>query len=294
MSTEDVSQRFVNIDSWPAKDAVDAMIDGQLAAVASIQPLSSKLADAATAAAARLADRGRLIYVGAGTSGRVAAQDGVELFPTYGWPNERLVYVVAGGPTALVESAEGAEDDVDEGAGEIEKLNVGENDVVIGVAASGRTPFTIAALEVARQKGALTIGIVNNPGAPLLETADFGLVAETGSEVVAGSTRMKAGTAQKAILNILSTTIMLQLGKVYKGLMVNMVISNKKLRHRGAEIVHKLSGVSMDKADAALTEANNDIPTAVLIGFGLEKNDAAALLARHKGHLGASIEALKG
>ncbi|WP_411819658.1 N-acetylmuramic acid 6-phosphate etherase [Hyphococcus formosus] len=294
MSTEDVSQRFVNIDSWPAKDAVDAMIDGQLAAVASIQPLSSKLADAATAAAARLADRGRLIYVGAGTSGRVAAQDGVELFPTYGWPNERLVYVVAGGPTALVESAEGAEDDVDEGAGEIEKLNVGENDVVIGVAASGRTPFTIAALEVARQKGALTIGIVNNPGAPLLETADFGLVAETGSEVVAGSTRMKAGTAQKAILNILSTTIMLQLGKVYKGLMVNMVISNKKLRHRGAEIVHKLSGVSMDKADAALTEADNDIPTAVLIGFGLEKNDAAALLARHKGHLGASIEALKG
>ncbi len=292
MSTELVSDRFGGIDSWSAEDAVDAMIEGQLSAVAAIRPLSPLIAKAAMAAAARLSERGRLIYVGAGTSGRVAAQDGVELHPTYGWPNERLVYIVAGGLSALVESVEGAEDDAEAGASEMERLGIDENDVVIGVAASGKTPFTLAALEVAREKGALTIGIVNNQDAPLLKAAEFGLVANTGSEIVAGSTRMKAGTAQKAILNILSTTIMLRLGKVYKGLMVNMLISNRKLRHRGAEIVHLLCGISMDKADAALTQAGDNIPTAVLIGFGAEKERAEALLEQHQGHLGESIHTL--
>ena len=293
MSTELVSDRFGGIDSWSAEDAVDAMIEGQLSAVAAIRPLSPLIAKAAMAAAARLSERGRLIYVGAGTSGRVAAQDGVELHPTYGWPNERLVYIVAGGLSALVESVEGAEDDAEAGASEMERLGIDENDVVIGVAASGKTPFTLAALEVAHQKGALTIGIVNNQDAPLLEVSEFGLVANTGSEIVAGSTRMKAGTAQKAILNILSTTIMLRLGKVYKGLMVNMLISNQKLRNRGAEIVHLLCGISMDKADAALTQAGDNIPTAVLIGFGAEKERAEALLEQHQGHLGESIHTLR-
>ncbi len=293
MSTELMSERFSNIDQWTTQEAVDAMIESQLSAIAAIQPLSVKIAAAADSAAHRLRDRGRLIYVGAGTSGRVAVQDGVELQPTFGWPSERLAYVIAGGITALVESVEGAEDDTTSGQSRIESLNVGANDVVIGVAASGKTPFTIAAVEAARKSGALTIGITNNEQGILLGSAEIGLAAKTGSEVLAGSTRMKAGTAQKAMLNILSTVIMLNLGKIYKGLMVNMIISNKKLQQRGAQIVQKLSGVSLKQAAAALKEADNDIPIAILLSLGLDLQQSEALLISHRGHIGAAIKTLK-
>ena len=292
MSTELASERFRNIDEWSVESAVEAMIEGQLSAIASIKPMSDNLAKAASAAAERLSNQGRLIYVGAGTSGRVATQDGVELYPTYGWPNERLVYILAGGESALVESVEGAEDDSKAASSEIMKLNITPNDVVIGVAASGKTPFTIAALKTAQDLGALTIGIVNNENAPLMEVSDFGMVASTGSELIAGSTRMKAGTAQKVILNILSTSIMLSMGKVHRGLMVNMVISNKKLRQRGAEIVKMISGASIDQSRDAIIAADDNLPLAILMGFGLEKKNAADLLNDNSGHLGASIATL--
>ena len=292
MSTELVSERFRNVDVWSLESAVDAMIEGQLAAIASIQPASNAIAEAAKASAARLSGAGRLIYVGAGTSGRVAAQDGVELFPTYGWPNERLVYILAGGENALIESAEGAEDDAEAAAREIGQLGITNADVVVGVAASGKPPFTISALETAQNAGALTIGVVNNENSPLLNVADHAIVASTGSEIIAGSTRMKAGTAQKAILNILSTGIMLGLGRVHQGLMVNMVISNEKLRQRGAEIVSMISGASIDESKNVLSAADDDIPVAVLMGMGLEKDKATNLLDNHNGHLGQSIAAL--
>ena len=292
MSTEMASERYLHIDEWSVESAVEAMIESQLAAIASIMCISDKIAEAATAAAARLSGQGRLVYVGAGTSGRVAAQDGVELYPTYNWPNERLFYILAGGENTLVESAEGAEDDEGAATAKIDQLHITECDVVIGVAASGRTPFTIAALRSAKEQGALTIGISNNVDAPLIRNADFGIVACTGSEPIAGSTRMKAGTAQKAILNILSTTIMLSLGRVYQGLMVNMVISNKKLRQRGAEIVERVSGASIDASKEALIAADDNLPVAILMGFGLEKQIATDLLNDHKGHLGATIATL--
>ena len=292
MSTELVSERFRNVDVWSLESAVDAMIEGQLAAIASIQPASNAIAEAAKASAARLSGAGRLIYVGAGTSGRVAAQDGVELFPTYGWPNERLVYILAGGENALIESAEGAEDDAEAAATEIGQLGITNADVVVGVAASGKTPFTISALKTAQNAGALPIGVVNNENSPLLNVADHAIVASTGSEIIAGSTRMKAGTAQKDILNILSTGIMLGLGRVHQGLMVNMVISNKKLRQRGAEIVSMISGASMDESENVLSAADDDIPVAILMGMGLEKDKATNLLDNHNGHLGQSIAAL--
>lgn len=292
MSTELVSERFRNVDVWSLESAVDAMIEGQLAAIASIQPASRSIARAAKASVGRLSSSGRLIYVGAGTSGRVAAQDGVELFPTYGWPNERLAYILAGGESALVESAEGAEDDSEAAAKEIKRLELTQSDVVVGVAASGKTPFTISALLTAKGAGALTIGVVNNENSPLAEVADHTIVASTGSELIAGSTRMKAGTAQKAILNILSTSIMLGLGKVHQGLMVNMVISNKKLRQRGAEIVSMISGVSIDESKNTLSAADDVIPLAVLMSLGLEKDKAANLLDNHNGHLGHSIAAM--
>lgn len=283
--TESLNPRFAAIDSWPTLEAVDAMLEGQMAAIASIKSQTVAIAAAAEAAANRLLRGGRLVYVGAGTSGRVAVQDGVELGPTFGWPAHRLAYLMAGGMAALAQSAEGAEDDADAACAGILAHAVDARDVVIGVAASGRTPFTHAAIVAARATGALTVAIANNPGTILLASAEHAVLADTGSELVAGSTRMKAGTAQKAVLNLLSTAIMLQLGKVYRGLMVEMVISNEKLLHRAHGIVQTLANCSEAAAIAAVETAGHDIRTAVLIAMGHAPAAATELLARHGGIL---------
>ncbi len=291
-STESLNPRFADIDSWPTIEAVEAMLEGQMAAIASIKSQTHQIATAAEAAATRLKNGGRLVYVGAGTSGRVAVQDGVELGPTFGWPTARLLYVMAGGIDALVHSAEGAEDDADDARSRITESGINADDVVIGVAASGRTPFTIAALNAANEAGALTIAIANNAGTELLGAGQYGLLAATGSEAIAGSTRMKAGTAQKAILNLLSTAIMLRLGRVYRGLMVDMVISNDKLLNRAFGIVRALSRCSEAAAIEAVHLASNDIKTAVLIALGVDPASAAALLREHGGILRGAVEAL--
>ena len=290
--TESVDPLYADIDRWPTADAVQAMIDGQAAAISALHSETQAIADAADAAADRMGDKGRLLYAGAGTSGRVAVQDGVELGPTFGWPETRLGYLMAGGMGALASSVEGAEDDGDAARAEIAALGVGADDVLIGVAASGRTPYTIAAVDAAKKAGALTIAIANNPDAPLLGAADHAILAQTGSEILAGSTRMKAGTAQKAVLNILSTAIMLRLGRVYRGLMVDMVISNEKLGHRAARIVAQLAGCSLEGAYVALDAANRNIKVATLIAMGADKARAEALLADHKGRLRGAVDAL--
>lgn len=291
-NTESLNPRFADIDSWPTVEAVEAMLEGQMSAIASIKSQTQQIADAAEAAAVRLEKRGRLVYVGAGTSGRVAVQDGVELGPTFGWPPERLIYLMAGGLDALVHSAEGAEDDADDAASSIAQSGINADDVVIGVAASGRTPFTIAALNAANDAGALTIAIANNAGTELLQAGQHALLAATGSEAIAGSTRMKAGTAQKAILNLLSTAIMLRLGRVYRGLMVDMVISNEKLLNRSFAIVKALSNCSEAAAIEAVHLGGNDIKTAVLIALGMTPPSAVALLQDHGGILRRAIETL--
>lgn len=293
-NTESVNPRFADIDSWPTTEAVEAMLEGQMAAIASIKSQTWQIAAAAEAAAARLQHGGRLVFVGAGTSGRVAVQDGVELGPTFGWPSARLLYLIAGGTDALVHSAEGAEDDADDARAKVGEAAIGRDDVMIGVAASGKTPFTIAAVKAAREAGALTISIANNAGTELLDTAQHGLLAATGSEAIAGSTRMKAGTAQKAILNLLSTAIMLRLGRVYRGLMVDMVISNEKLLNRAFGIVRALSNCSEAVAVRAVHLAENDIKTAVLIALGKDPVEAAALLRAHGGILRDAVEAMNG
>jgi N-acetylmuramic acid 6-phosphate etherase len=221
------------------------------------------LEQAALAIEERLRAGGRLVYAGAGTSGRLAVQDGVELTPTYNWPSERLVFLVAGGMGALMRSVEGAEDNIEAAREEVAAADVGPNDVLIAVAASGRTPYAVAALEAARVRGALTIAIANNPGTPLLAAADHPIVADTGAEIVAGSTRMKAGTAQKAALNMLSTAIMLRCGLVHRGLMVNMRISNEKLAQRARRMVATLAGIDEARAADALELAGNDLRRAV-------------------------------
>lgn len=294
MPTETVDPRYTDLDRWPTATAVEAMLEGQLAAVAALKEQTGAIAAAAEAAAARLRAGGRLVYAGAGTSGRVAMQDGVELTPTYSWPGERLAFLIAGGMAALARSVEGAEDDVEQACAEVDEAGIGRDDVVIGVAASGRTPYTVAVIEAARRAGALTIGVANNAGAPLLAAAEHPILADTGSEAVAGSTRMKAGTAQKVALNLLSTAIMLRLGRVYRGLMVNMRVSNAKLEARANAIVREAAEVSRERAAAALGEAGNDIALAVLIARGLDPAVAAEALRAHHGDLRAAIEAGSG
>lgn len=278
--TETVSARYATLDLWPTTDAVEAMLEGQLAAAAAVRTATGVIAAAAEAAAERLrGSDGRLIYVGAGTSGRIAVQDGVELGPTFDWPEARFVYLLAGGEQAITASVEDAEDNADDGRKLVMDAKVTAHDVVIGVAASGQTPFTLAAVEAARAAGALTIGIAGNAETPLLTTPDFGILLPTGEEVIAGSTRMKAGTAQKIALNLLSTAIMLRLGLVHGNLMVAMRSNNKKLVQRAMEIVRSIAGGSPEAASAALVQTEGDIRTAVLVARGMSVSDARTALA---------------
>ena len=287
--TEDVNPRFADLDLWPTGHAVEAMFEGQLDAVAATRAAVPAISKAADAAAARIGAKGRLVYAGAGTSGRLAVMDAVELGPTFGWPAERLCYRLAGGEQALVKSAEGAEDNLADGEGQIAALNVTSADIVICVAASGRTPFTLGVIRAARRFGALTIGITNNPASALLDKADHPILAATGSEVLAGSTRMKAGTAQKAILNMLSTAIMLRLGRIYKGYMVDMTISNAKLSSRAVSMVSEICDVPASAARAALETTDNHIKQAILVCSGLTLKDGQAVLRQHQGDLRAAM-----
>lgn len=285
MATEDVDLRFTELDAWPFASAIEAMWEGQLAAVSAVRNALPAIAAAAEAAADQLAESGRLIYVGAGTSGRVAVQDGAELPPTFDWPLDRIGFALAGGEKALVASVEGAEDDEMDGAGQIDRARLGPSDVVIGVAASGTTPFTVAAIRRANALGALTIGIANNAGSPLLAAARHAILVETGSELIAGSTRMKAGTAQKVVLNLVSTGIMLRRGRVYRGMMVNMRVANIKLKKRAERMVARLAGCPEHKAVAALQAAGDDIKLATFLALGHPADRSRALLEKHAGNL---------
>ena len=289
MSTEAADPRHADLERRPLGEAVRAMWAGQRAAVACVESQLSAIAAAAKAAAERLGDVGRIIYAGAGTSGRLAVQDGVELVPTFGWPPERLAYCIAGGPKALTGAVEGAEDDEDAARSGIAANALGRADVLIALAASGRTPFTCAALEAGRAAGALTIGIANNRGTRLLAGSEHPILLETGAEVIAGSTRMAAGTAQRAALTVLSSAIMLALGRVHQGRMVAMRPTNAKLLGRAAAMVAELAGVDEAAAQAALAASGQDVSLAVLIAGGLSPLSARETLARHGGVLASAL-----
>jgi N-acetylmuramic acid 6-phosphate etherase len=285
MATEEVDPRFADLDGWLLTSAMEAMWEGQLAAVAAIGHALPAITAATEAAWAALGNRGRIVYVGAGTSGRVAVQDGAELMPTFAWPNERVRFVVAGGDSAFVTSIEGAEDDVEDAVRQINAAHLTPDDVVIAVAASGTTPFTVAALRQAGSFGAVTIGVANNPDTPLLASAKFPILVETGRELIAGSTRMKAGTAQKVVLNLISSSIMLRLGRVYRGMMVNMQPTNAKLKRRAEAMVAQIAHCDPSRAAHALDQAEGDIKTAVLLALGVAKIDAETVLKNCDGNL---------
>ncbi len=293
MSTEDISQRYLDLDTWPAVDQVKALYEAQLAAVAALGPALSAIALAVEQAAPRLRRGGRIIYAGAGTSARIGVQDGAELLPTFNWPSEQVAFAIAGGEAALLRAVENAEDSAEDGSRRIDEIGVGANDVVIGIAASGATPYTLGVVKTARSRGALTIGIANNPGSQLLAISDHAVLIDTGEEPIAGSTRLKAGTAQKVALNLFSTAVMMQLGKVYRGMMVHMLPTNEKLRHRSEQMVVKITGCVPRIASDALSKARGDVKAAVLIASGLDQEAAVTLIARNAGNLRAAMSELK-
>jgi N-acetylmuramic acid 6-phosphate etherase len=292
MLTEHISPRFVDLDSWSTSDMIEAMYDGQLTACAAVRPALPAINAAVDDAVLALKRGGRLVYVGAGTSGRIAVQDGAELRPTYDWPSDRIVFVIAGGTEAVLQSVEGAEDDEENGVEAIAGAEVNQDDVVIAVAASGTTPFTMGALRSAGARGALTIAVANNRGAPLFELARHRILIETGTEVLAGSTRMQAGTAQKIVLNLFSTAAMVRLGRVYRGLMVSMRASNVKLLRRAEVIVSQIVGCAENDAAKFVERADGDVKIAVLLGLGCEQTDAVETLLKHEGNLRAAIDEL--
>lgn len=292
MKTERPSPRYSDIDVWDPSDIAEAMIEGQFTAVAALRAATFALVEAALAAEARLRNRGRLVYVGAGTSGRLAVQDGAELIPTFSWPQDRLLLLIAGGKDALLRSVEGAEDGVDQAIRLVQQHEIGANDVLIAVAASGTTPFTLSCLREARRRGALTIGIANNRGTPILEEADYPIWLDTGAEPIAGSTRMKAGTAQRITLNVFSSVVMILLGRVYGGLMVDLQAVSQKLVQRSESILKRLTGRNAEEARDALRQANGNVKLAVLLLHGCDLKEATSILDRAGGQLRAALAAI--
>lgn len=237
-----------------------------------------------------LENNGRLIYVGAGTSGRLGVLDASECPPTYGTPFEQVVGIIAGGDTALRFPLEGAEDDAAQAKEDIRELELNAHDVLVGIAASGRTPYTISAMNQAKQDGATVGCIVNTHHSEMEKIADFPIVVQSGPEVITGSTRMKAGTSQKLVLNMLSTAAMVRLGKVYGNLMVDVQPSNEKLTQRAKDIIAEAANVSIKEAEKALEEYGSTKAAILSLVTGLQGEAVHRLLNQYNGHLKKAIQ----
>ena len=275
LATEQQNLASQALDTKSALE-IATIINSEDAKVASaVSKALPQIAEAIGAVAESLAAGGRLIYVGAGTSGRIAALDAAECPPTFGTDPKQVQYVIAGGDKALGHAVEANEDSPELGKRDIAKLRPTRKDVVAGIAASGRTPYTVAAIEYAKKKGAKTIGISCNRDSELAGTADIAITAEVGPEVISGSTRMKAGTAQKMILNMITTGGMTRLGYVYGNLMVNVSVKNQKLLERGITILSKAADVDREQARTALLQSKGSIPLA-LIGLKSSATQAEA------------------
>lgn len=290
MTTETVSQDYAGLDAWTPGDIMRAITAGNLRAIRAVEAALPQLEAAATGIELRLRTGGRLFYAGAGTSGRLGVMDAAELAPTFGF--DRTEVLLAGGGPAQDHAQEGAEDDAAGAAAAVDRAAVGPGDALLGVAASGKTPYTVAAVRRARQRGAFTVGLANNPGTPLLSVGDVGVLLDTGPEVLAGSTRLAAGTAQKAALNALSTAVLVRLGGAYDNLMVGMRPLNAKLKRRAVEIVAQAAGLAESEAATVLEDANGEIRTAIVMaGTGISAAAAQSLLAANGNSVRAAIAA---
>jgi N-acetylmuramic acid 6-phosphate etherase len=290
LGTEKVNFASTDLDRKSALEIIRIINREDAKVATAVKKALPSIARAINRIAAALSQGGRLIYVGTGTSGRIAALDAVECPPTFDVDPRMVQFIIAGGPKALTNASEADEDSHELGHKAIAKKKPTEKDVVVGIAASGRTPFTVAAIEYARVHGAMTVAIVCNPKSPLGKAAHMAIVAEVGAEVVAGSTRMKAGTAEKMILNMLSTGAMARLGYVYGNLMVNVSPKNSKLAERGVGILEKAAGLKYIAARKILAAAGGRVPVALVMAkAGVSRADAVAALRKSHGQVRKAI-----
>ncbi|MBD0424922.1 N-acetylmuramic acid 6-phosphate etherase [Streptomyces sp. NPDC052309] len=295
LTTEAFRPELSEIDRLPTAEIARLMNGEDTAVPAAVAERLTEIAAAVDAVAARMARGGRLVYAGAGTAGRLGVLDASECPPTFNTAPGQVVGLIAGGPEAMVTSVEGAEDSAELARADLDALALTADDTVVGVSASGRTPYAIGAVEHARALGALTIGLACNTGSALAAAAEHGIEIVTGPELITGSTRLKAGTAQKLVLNMLSTITMIRLGKTYGNLMVDVRASNAKLRARSRRIVALATGAPDDEIEAALAATDGEVKHAILTLLAdVDGPTAARLLEDSDGHLRAALAAAKG
>ncbi len=299
LTTEQRNPVSMDIDAKSVVDILSIMSGEDQRVPQAVKSQLGYITEAVEMTVKALKNGGRLIYVGAGTSGRLGVLDAVECPPTFGTDPGMVLGVIAGGEKAMFKAQEGAEDKEEYGAQDIDKKSVGKKDVVCGIAASMRTPYVIGAVKRAKQKGAGTIYVTTNPRskfesdefAELASAVDVAICPEVGPEIVMGSTRMKSGTAQKLVLNMITTTAMIRLGKVYENMMIDLQMTNQKLRERAKRVVMTITGVSYDEASSFLEKANGHVKTAlVMIKAGVSKKEAQKRLERADGFVRAAIE----
>ncbi|MFE3825810.1 N-acetylmuramic acid 6-phosphate etherase [Streptomyces sp. NPDC059092] len=290
LTTEAFRPELAEIDRLPTLDIARIMNGEDATVPAAVAAQLPRIAAAIDATAERVADGGRLIYAGAGTAGRLGVLDASECPPTFNTDPGEVVGLIAGGPGALVTSVEGAEDSRELAAADLTAIKLTSADTVVGVSASGRTPYAVGAVEHARALGALTIGLSCNEGSALAAAAEHGIEVVVGPEMLTGSTRLKAGTAQKLVLNMLSTITMIRRGKTYGNLMVDVRASNEKLRARSRRIVSLATGASDDEIESALAATGGEVKNAILLVLGaVDGPTAARLLTENDGHLRAAL-----
>jgi N-acetylmuramic acid 6-phosphate etherase len=251
------------------------------------------IARAVEAIVAAFRSGGRLIYIGAGSSGRIAILDAAECPPTFGTPPRMVQAIMAGGARALMGAAEGAEDSAAAGARDLKRAKVSRRDVVVGITASGNTPYVLGALKFARRHGAVTVGVTSNARSPLASEAQIMIAPDTGPEAIAGSTRLKAGTAQKMVLNLLSSASMVRIGRVYGNWMVHVALTNRKLRGRAARILEEAADLTPSEAEHALRHAGHDLPAAIVMAkTGADLRDAKSILTKTGGNVRQALLSL--
>jgi N-acetylmuramic acid 6-phosphate etherase len=291
LPTEQILPAAADLDLMSSLEIVGLMNYEDSTVAAAVSRALPEIARAIDVVVAGLREGGRLIYVGAGTSGRIGALDASEIPPTFNTDPRTVQFIMAGGAKALGASTEASEDDTSLAIEEIKKRKPGKRDIILGIATSGRTPFTIAAVEYARRRGARTIALTCNRDSPLERAADFAIVTEVGAEVLAGSSRMKAGTAHKMVLNMISTGAMTRLGYVYGNLMVNVWTKNEKLIQRAIRILEQATGADHEAARTALESSGNRTPVAVvMLAAGVNRSRASAALKKSRGHVRQAIE----
>lgn len=290
LRTEQADPRFAGIDELPTAELATLMNKADAEVPTAVAAAIPDLVPAIDGIAARLAAGGRLLYVGAGTPGRIGVVDAAECPPTFGISPEQVQGVIAGGPVAVTGAVEGVEDSAEVGVHDMTSRDVGPADAVVGLTASGRTPYVMAALEEARRRGALTVGLSCNTGAALSAIVEYPVEVAVGPEFIAGSTRLKAGTAQKLVLNMISTIAMVRLGKTHGNLMVDLVATNQKLFARAVRMVQEITGATTDAAEAALSGAGQHVKTAVvMIERATDPATARALLSAADGRLSRAL-----